>query len=431
MNIKSTVDLQNELNIKTCGEGWVSGKTDKGRDIDWFRCTYMECSEAINSTQWKHWANLTKQESIVITKSRDTTPPCDFEYLSKTIFDVGKPYKLREWGLLRKLYNAMKARSKIRGHALMTFSFSEFVIWAYNNDYKKLYDFWVEEEYSKWLRPSVDRINDYLGYTFDNMQLTTWEINQQKQRDDVHNATSTSGKAICVQVEQLTLSGEHIAYFESTQKAADAVGLKNRASITQACSDKYINKTAKGFLWKYVEVEEVTETRTIPKEDDIDNIRMEIVDIWHFVLSILIQHKGIESTKKYLDSTLAVQIYGDKFTGLEKLMLLSLERNSNAIGLLEAFGIILGNWGMSVQELVDLYVTKNVLNIFRQDNGYKEGSYIKNWSISTESDDFVEDNEVIKRLATKAKTSDELYDLMNSHYNLVKIIHSSIIKVKT
>jgi len=226
MDIKSTVDLQNELNIKTCGEGWTSCKTNKGRDIDWFRCTYMECSEAINSAQWKHW------------KSLDTP-------------------------------------------------------------------------------------------------------------------------------------------------------------------------------------------------DDIDNIRMEIVDIWHFVLSILIQHKGIESTKKYLETHLTSINEGDKFSGLERLMLLSLERNPNAIGLLHAFSTILGNWGMSVKGLTDLYVIKNVLNIFRQDNGYKEGSYIKNWSISTDSEDFVEDNEVIKRLANKAKTSDELYDFMNTHYNLVKIINTSVVKIQT
>jgi len=35
---------------------------------------------------------------------------------------------------------------------------------------------------------------------------------------------------------------------------------------------------------------------------------------------------------------------------------------------------------MSFDELYEIYVGKNVLNMFRQDNGYKEGTYNKVWS---------------------------------------------------
>ena len=34
---------------------------------------------------------------------------------------------------------------------------------------------------------------------------------------------------------------------------------------------------------------------------------------------------------------------------------------------------------MAFDELYEIYVGKNVLNMFRQDHGYKDGSYIKIW----------------------------------------------------
>ena len=47
--------------------------------------------------------------------------------------------------------------------------------------------------------------------------------------------------------------------------------------------------------------------------------------------------------------------------------------------------------GLDLNTLYKLYVGKNILNQFRQDNGYKEGTYIKVW-------DGEEDNVVMKRI---------------------------------
>ena len=35
--------------------------------------------------------------------------------------------------------------------------------------------------------------------------------------------------------------------------------------------------------------------------------------------------------------------------------------------------------GLNLHSLYLLYIGKNILNQFRQDNGYKEGTYIKTW----------------------------------------------------
>ena len=45
---------------------------------------------------------------------------------------------------------------------------------------------------------------------------------------------------------------------------------------------------------------------------------------------------------------------------------------------------------MSAQELFDLYVGKNVLNSFRQRNGYRSGSYVKDWGGREDNEHLVE-----------------------------------------
>ena len=45
----------------------------------------------------------------------------------------------------------------------------------------------------------------------------------------------------------------------------------------------------------------------------------------------------------------------------------------------DIFFIIISHLGIDVEDLYKRYVVKNQLNTFRQQNGYKEGSYIKIW----------------------------------------------------
>ena len=56
--ILKMLELQQELNDNTNGEGWENGITKNGKIIDWRRCTYLECAELIESYPWKHWKNI-------------------------------------------------------------------------------------------------------------------------------------------------------------------------------------------------------------------------------------------------------------------------------------------------------------------------------------------------------------------------------------
>jgi hypothetical protein len=69
---------------------------------------------------------------------------------------------------------------------------------------------------------------------------------------------------------------------------------------------------------------------------------------------------------------------------------------------------------MDLDELFRQYVGKNTLNFFRQDHGYKEGTYIKIWNGE-------EDNEVLAKLVNTldAGASDfqqQLYAALEAKY---------------
>ena len=55
---------------------------------------------------------------------------------------------------------------------------------------------------------------------------------------------------------------------------------------------------------------------------------------------------------------------------------------------------------MSFDELFRLYIGKNVLNFFRQNHGYKDGSYIKIWNGR-------EDNEYLAEILASLSPDEE------------------------
>ena len=128
------------------------------------------------------------------------------------------------------------------------------------------------------------------------------------------------------------------------------------------------------------------------QDQDLPQLQMELIDIWHFMLSeILLANAGDESaSKQQLSQLLAAsqQQASVEFDGrqieLQQLDLVS--KLELLIGLAAArrieiavFAAIMVDCEMDWTELYCQYVGKNVLNFFRQDHGYKEGSYQKIW----------------------------------------------------
>ncbi len=116
------------------------------------------------------------------------------------------------------------------------------------------------------------------------------------------------------------------------------------------------------------------------QEHDVEQIRLELIDIWHFGLSAeLVSQQGDHGAAA--DNMLA-QLQGrqsaetDFRANVDQLARFALERQALDM---PAFLSLLAEVDSSFDDLYRIYVGKNVLNRFRQDHGYKSGSYIKSW----------------------------------------------------
>ena len=141
-------------------------------------------------------------------------------------------------------------------------------------------------------------------------------------------------------------------------------------------------------------------------------IELELVDIWHFGLSILLSNYDIEKSISLISEGMIDQRGSGKFReNLEDFTSNTLQTRSFD---LKRFNQVMNDVGLTFEKLYVGYISKNVLNSFRQDKGYQAGTYIKDWG-------GIEDNEYLIRLASKMDPksenfSSELYKLMEKEY---------------
>ena len=149
------------------------------------------------------------------------------------------------------------------------------------------------------------------------------------------------------------------------------------------------------------------------QQSDVNQIALELVDIWHFGLSLLLlkdqSHQAIsESVVKAFND---VEASGDFAINLEeftKNTLVTKDFDINGfVGLVKGIN-------MQFDQLYIAYVGKNVLNFFRQDHGYQDGSYHKQWGGKEDNEHLVE---IVEKLDTNLPTfKDDLYSEMKTVY---------------
>lgn len=157
---------------------------------------------------------------------------------------------------------------------------------------------------------------------------------------------------------------------------------------------------------------------------DIPQVHLELVDIFHFGLSELLQQHGTAdaAATQFLG---AYVVYGERGGA-------GVDGSAARIALVEAFATsvlttrrfdlarfceLASAVGLEEQTLYEMYVGKNVLNGFRQDHGYKAGTYIKDW-------DGREDNVWLVEFAAgldknPATFASELYGQLSKKYDEV------------
>jgi len=161
------------------------------------------------------------------------------------------------------------------------------------------------------------------------------------------------------------------------------------------------------------------------QQPDMPQLRIELIDIWHFVLShYLVSHKGhidvaADALQKAWEEAPSIAFDGGNYvlntlSIVEKLELLgglASVRRTSIVLLADLFTAC----GLATEDLYRAYLSKNVLNHFRQDRGYKTGAYKKWW-------DGREDNEHLAEIFSSLDVSspalaDELYDALDNRYD--------------
>lgn len=149
------------------------------------------------------------------------------------------------------------------------------------------------------------------------------------------------------------------------------------------------------------------------QEIDIPQVQLELVDIFHFGLSLrLMTGASVDEISATLTQELTHQSTETDFK--LALEVLAGAAVSNKVFDAKAFADCMRLINMDLDELFRQYVGKNTLNFFRQDHGYKEGSYIKVWHGK-------EDNEVLAEVVhqldtTAADFQQQLYQALEAKY---------------
>lgn len=197
-----------------------------------------------------------------------------------------------------------------------------------------------------------------------------------------------------------------------------------------------VTKNDKPIDWRrciYLEAAELVESypwkhwKNIDASPDYANIKIEIVDIWHFVMSealrlykienlgsieeiatVVANMEGFEAFKQD-DKGEVLDSYAQIALVEEMIHILFCEKDINA--LLISFLTLSSKLNLKLSELYELYIGKNILNKFRQNHGYKEGTYIKVWNGQ-------EDNVVMQSILQIQSeiTPDALYEALEEAY---------------
>lgn len=153
------------------------------------------------------------------------------------------------------------------------------------------------------------------------------------------------------------------------------------------------------------------------KQDaDMPQVQLEVVDIWHFGLSMRIDGRDFS----VIAEEMAAEIHSQNLeaTGVieatEQLVARVLVKKSFHAG---EFAQLMQAADLTMDSLFKQYVGKNILNRFRQDHGYKEGTYIKTWQGREDNEHL---SEVLQSLPVNDGFAEAVYQALRAIYQEVQ-----------
>lgn len=150
------------------------------------------------------------------------------------------------------------------------------------------------------------------------------------------------------------------------------------------------------------------------QEADMEQVRLEVIDIWHFGLSALFGNgKSIETIAGEIEAELA-NFHASSLGVREATEALALHALDTRGFSPSRFWQLMQASGLDFDALYGAYVGKNVLNFFRQDHGYKSGTYTKIWGGREDNEHLAE---VVLALDKSADDfSAQVYEALKQRY---------------
>ncbi len=193
-----------------------------------------------------------------------------------------------------------------------------------------------------------------------------------------------------------------------------------------------INKFDKEINWLrciHMEVSELIEStpwkhwKNINAKPDMNNIHVELVDIWHFLMSYILQETNVPKAVSLVNTHCIYEANDEvdiktMVKEAENLSYIALAIQTNNMPSFSGIERFIDQFfrcckisGLSFTWLQKLYIGKNCLNKFRQNNGYKEGTYKKDWNGK-------EDNVIMISFLEKMEnvSFNELYKQLETSY---------------
>lgn len=153
-------------------------------------------------------------------------------------------------GVIQTIYDSQKLSCRIRKHDMPKYTKEELKKYLLDNEvFNSLFEQWVKSNYKTRLKPSIDRLNDYSTYSFDNIRIVTFRENKSKAHSNKRNAIGTSANQ-CKAVVQKDLKGNIIKIYPSISIASREMNIPHQ-NITKVCQKK--RHTAKQFRWEYLD----------------------------------------------------------------------------------------------------------------------------------------------------------------------------------
>jgi len=202
---------------------------------------------------------------------------------------------------LNQSYENQIQRSISRGHSFPSYTRTEFKLWALSDvEYNKIYSAWVASGCEKDLAPSIDRLDETKGYSFDNVQ---WVTSDQNVSNYTHKiSTGEARPHNSKYVAQYSKSGDHIASYVSVQEAGRRT-LGWFQNISKVCRGSQLSSG--GYKWKYISEKEY-QNWVVPRiikayeaSTSLEDLEAQYSICVQNLISILHEHKIQKQSRDY------------------------------------------------------------------------------------------------------------------------------------